>query len=44
MKVYYIENDKAITIYKGEFKDCLEFYTNNKSKYRDNKKYLSIGA
>ena len=44
MKVYYMENDKAIVVYKGEFKSCLEFYINNKVKYKDNKKYISIGA
>lgn len=44
MKVYYMENDKAIVVHKGELKSCLEFYINNKAKYKDDKKYLSIGA
>ena len=44
MKVYYIENDEVVIIFKGEFKDCLEFYMNNKSKYREHKKYITIGG
>lgn len=43
MKVYYIENDKTVPIFNGDFKECLEFYINNKAEYRKRNKYIQVG-
>ena len=43
MKVYYIENDKVVSIFNGNFKDCLNLYINNKAEYRNRNKYIQIG-
>lgn len=43
MKVYYIDNNKVISIFTGDFKECLNFYMNNKVEYRKRNKYIQVG-
>lgn len=42
---YYKENGvvKSVsTIYRGNYDNCLKFYTENKSKYRDENRFLEL--
>ena len=44
--ISYSKNNGTVelvsTVYKGNYDDCLRFYINNKSKYREKNRFLEL--